>query len=74
MNTYKKFEELLTWADKTTYQVAKATGISTAAFSGWKQGKWNFKADKLQKIADYFGIKIENLQNPSLIDETLLGI
>ena len=59
MNTYKKFEELLTWADKTTYQVAKATGISTAAFSGWKQGKWNFKADKLQKIADYFGIKIE---------------
>ena len=47
MNAYKKFEELLTWADKTTYQVAKATGISTAAFSGWKQGKWNFKADKL---------------------------
>ena len=41
MNAYKKFEELLTWADKTTYQVAKATGISTAAFSGWKQGKWN---------------------------------
>ena len=32
MNAYKKFEELLTWADKTTYQVAKATGISTAAF------------------------------------------
>ena len=29
MNTYKKFEELLTWADKTTYQVAKATGNRT---------------------------------------------
>ena len=26
MNTYKKFEELLTWADKTTYQVVKANG------------------------------------------------
>lgn len=55
---YEKFVELLQKYNVTTYQVAKATGISTAAFTGWKQGKWQFKADKLKKIADYFGIDV----------------
>lgn len=58
---YENFELLLKKNNVTTYQVAKATGISTASFTGWKQGKWNFKADKLQKIADYFGVSIEYL-------------
>ena len=58
---YEIFELLLKKYGVTTYQVAKATGISTASFTGWKQGKWNFKTDKLQKIADYFGVSIEYL-------------
>lgn len=58
---YEIFEKLLKEYGVTTYQVAKATGISTASFTGWKQGKWNFKQDKLQKIADYFGVSIEYL-------------
>lgn len=58
---YEIFEKLLEKFDVTTYQVAKATGISTASFTGWKQGKWNFKPDKLQKIADYFGVSLEYL-------------
>lgn len=58
---YEIFEKLLKKYGVTTYQVAKATGISTASFTGWKQGKWNFKQDKLQKIADYFGVSIEYL-------------
>lgn len=58
---YEVFELLLEKYGVTTYQVAKATGISTASFTGWKQGKWNFKQDKLQKIADYFGVNIEYL-------------
>lgn len=58
---YEIFESLLKKYGVTTYQVAKATGISTASFTGWKQGKWNFKQDKLQKIADYFGVTIEYL-------------
>lgn len=58
---YENFELLLKKYNVTTYQVAKATGISTASFTGWKQGKWNFKQDKLQKIADYFGVSIEYL-------------
>lgn len=58
---YEIFELLLRQNHVTTYQVAKATGISTASFTGWKQGKWNFKADKLQKIADYFGVSVDYL-------------
>lgn len=58
---YEIFELLLEKYNVTTYQVAKATGISTASFSGWKQGKWNFKQDKLQKIAEYFGVSIDFL-------------
>lgn len=58
---YEIFEQLLKEHNVTTYQVAKATGISTASFTGWKQGKWNFKQDKLQKIADYFGVSIDYL-------------
>ena len=60
---YEIFEKLLKEHNVTTYQVAKATGISTASFTGWKQGKWNFKQDKLQKIADYFDVSIEYLIN-----------
>lgn len=58
---YEIFEQLLKKYGITTYQVAKATGISTASFTGWKQGKWNFKQDKLQKIADYFGVTVDYL-------------
>lgn len=58
---YEIFEQLLNKYGITTYQVAKATGISTASFTGWKQGKWNFKQDKLQKIAEYFGVTVDYL-------------
>lgn len=66
---YEIFEKLLREYGVTTYQVAKATGISTASFTGWKQGKWNFKQDKLQKIADYFGVSIEYLMTGNEIPE-----
>ena len=58
---YEIFERLLKENGVSTYQVAKATGISTASFTGWKQGKWNFKTDKLQKIADYFNVSVDYL-------------
>ena len=58
---YEYYEALLKKYGVTTYQVAKATGISTASFTGWKQGKWNFKSDKLQRIADYFGVPLSYL-------------
>ena len=56
---YKKFKQLLDARGCTTYKVAKDLGCSPTLFSDWKSGKSNPKADKLKKIADYFGVTIE---------------
>lgn len=55
---YEIFERLLEENNATAYQVSKATGIDTATFSHWKAGLYTPKIDKLQKIAEYFGVPI----------------
>ena len=45
----------------TAYQVSKATGIAQSTLSDWKNGKSIPKADKIQKIADFFGVSAEYL-------------
>ena len=56
---YSKFEELLKTRNITAYQVSKATGVATATLSEWKKGSYTPKADKLLKIAQYFGVSLE---------------
>ena len=58
---YSIFEELLRTNGITAYKVAKDTGISTATMTDWKKGRSTPKADKLQKIADYFGVSLDYL-------------
>ena len=58
---YEVFERLLAKHGITAYKVAKATGITTATLSSWKKGRYAPKQEKLQKIADYFGVTIEYL-------------
>ena len=58
---YKIFEALCNEHGVTPYRVCKDTGITTATISNWKAGRYVPKADKLQKIADYFGVSIEYL-------------
>lgn len=41
--------------------VVRETGITKSTFSDWKNGRSNPKNDKLQKIADYFGVTIDYL-------------
>ena len=41
--------------------VSKATGISKSTFSDWKSGRSKPKQEKLQKIADYFGVSVDYL-------------
>lgn len=60
---YSKFAELLLKSKKTSYQVAKDTGISSATLSDWKTGKSKPKADKLKILADYFGVSVEYFLN-----------
>jgi transcriptional regulator with XRE-family HTH domain len=58
---YEIFDKLLKANDVTAYRVAKETGITTATLSQWKKGISTPKQDKLQKIADYFGVSLEYL-------------
>lgn len=58
---YKIFEELCESKGVTPYRVCKETGLTTATISNWKAGRYTPKQDKLQKIADYFGVTIEYL-------------
>lgn len=56
---YEIFQKLLNEKGVKTSDVARATGISNMTFSDWKRGKCVPKIDKLQKIADYFGVTVE---------------
>lgn len=58
---YEVFEKLLEKYDVSAYKVAKETGVTTATLTSWKQGKYTPKQDKLQKIADYFGVTVDYL-------------
>lgn len=56
---YETFKRLLEQKGVTAAQVARDTGISQVTFSDWKSGKSKPKADKLYKIAKYFGVPLE---------------
>lgn len=58
---YEYFQRLLEKYGITAYKVAKETGISTATLTNWKRGRYTPKPDKLQKIADYFGVPLSYL-------------
>ena len=58
---YEIFEELLKKHNVSTYRVSKDTGIGASTFTDWKSGRSKPKNDKLQKIADYFGVSLEYL-------------
>lgn len=58
---YDIFERLCAEKGVTPYRVCKETGLTTSTISNWKAGRYTPKTDKLQKIADYFGVSIEFL-------------
>lgn len=58
------YEKYMVYRDEkgvTDYAVAQATGIGVSTFSDWKAGRSKPKAEKLLKIAEYFGVHIEDL-------------
>ena len=73
---YEIFEKLLHERGVTAYKVAKDTGIGTDTLSNWKNGKYTPKQDKMQKLADYFGVTIDYLMTgkDSASEETPIDI
>ncbi len=56
---YQSFAQLLKINKTTVYRVSKDTGIAASTFTDWKQGRSTPKADKLAKLAAYFGVSID---------------
>lgn len=47
--------------------VSKATGISTATLTNWKQGKYTPKYNKLKVIANYFDVPVSDLMVETVV-------
>jgi len=62
---YDRFTKLCEMKGVRPGAVSKATGVSSATLTSWKQGKYTPKPDKLQKIADYFGVSLDFLMEKS---------
>ena len=60
---YEIFEKLLKEKNVKVADITRATGIASSTFTDWKKGRYTPKQDKLQKIADYFGVTIDYLMN-----------
>lgn len=58
---YEIFEKLLKENGVSAYKVSNATGIGRSTFTDWKSGRSKPKEEKLQKIADYFGVTLDYL-------------
>lgn len=58
---YDIFDKLMAQRGVTRYRVAKDTGVAEATLADWMKGRSTPKIDKLQKIADYFGVSIDYL-------------
>lgn len=58
---WEVFERLCKEKGVTPYRVGEETGIKGSTFYGWRTGKYTPKQEKLQKIADYFGVSLEYL-------------
>jgi transcriptional regulator with XRE-family HTH domain len=73
---YEIFAKLLEEHNVTPYKVSKATGIAGSTFTDWKNGRSSPKQDKLQKIADFFGVPMSYLLTGEMeesVKETILS-
>ncbi len=71
--SYRRFEELLRGKGATVYRVAKETGIPASTFTDWKNGRSVPKTEKMIKIADFFGVGLEQLIGEGTVARTELA-
>lgn len=68
---YDRIFDIMEKRELTAYRVSKDTGISQASLADWRKGRSKPKIDKLQKLANYFGVSISYLTGESdEIDDT----
>ena len=67
---YEIFKKLCEKNGVSSADVARATGVAKATLSEWKKGTYRPKADKLQKIADYFNVTLDYLMTGQHPEQT----
>ena len=58
---YAKYAALRDAKGLKDADVSRATGVSQITLSAWKRGKNTPKIEKLIKLADFFGITLDEL-------------
>lgn len=66
--SYEKFAALLQQRNLKAIDVARGTGIYSGKLSDWKKGRYTPKLDKLQKIADFFGVDVTYFFDTSTLE------
>ena len=61
MSIGNKIKALRTDRDLTQMDITKICGVTDGAVSTWERGVAYPRMDALQKLSDYFGIKISDL-------------
>ena len=56
----RKKVSLLKMKNITVYRMCKDLGIPTSSATAWKQGVYKPSITNLKKIADYFGVAIDD--------------
>lgn len=56
---YQRLRALIEKKQITIYKLCKEVNISKSTIYAWRNGDYTPKVDKLQKIADYFGVPLD---------------
>jgi transcriptional regulator with XRE-family HTH domain len=68
----RNLNRYLRLSGKTQKEVAAAVDISTGTFCDWTKGRAYPRMDKVQKLAEYFGIRMSDLvENVNIGKETI---
>ena len=62
---YDRYDQLRKEKNLSHKAVSEATGIPASTFSDWKKGKSHPKADKIDKLAKYFGVNSDWIRGKS---------
>ena len=66
---YEIFEQLMKKKGVSFSEIARQTGMRPSTLTDWRAGRYTPKQDKLQRIADYFGVSLEYLMTGKKDDD-----